>query len=712
MNEAGSATDGSTDRRLAQLRRLVEVLAIGWAVLLAVVFAWRVGFPLELEWMEGGLLHQAHRIAHGQSPYPAPGPEFVPFLYTPLYSVVLAVLGTVLPLGYVLGRVISILAWLATGLAVWRAVRGEGKPRAHAAAAVGLCCAGYVFTFRWLDLARPDTLFIALTLWALVLLREGRDRPRRVLWAGVLMALAFWTKQTAASFVLASGVAALWIAPRQLWIYVVAIGVIDGGGMLLGNALTDGWLWTYVYELHQSHAFNRERFTTKTWGMFVHAWPAVMLVVLGLLAHGLVRTNQRLRAWRSRRAGATTASPDDGTIASASSSSTPTPGWRGLAYWTLMALAGLLVSALGYATQWAEPNAFIPGVVLGAVALAVALPAGGRGERAALGLVSLQLVLSLLVEPLYQPVQQHGLAGLRHSYAWQDPWRTVPRLTQWQQARALRDRIEAAPGEILALHRPWWSLLAGGEGHVGNMGITDVRPDERAEIERALRQAVGERRYAWVWLEGEPPRWLARELSRGYRVQERLHGEARVRPLSGYMSEAGMVTPYERDQLLLALPTLREPPPGTTVIADFESGTLDGWQVLDGRAFTRPQRGTPRKLPLAGPYGGEMLLTSAGPSGRLELQGRVCSPIIELPASGHLELLAGFAGRRSRGLTVELVEEAGGRTVTLAIPPTPHSLHSLRWESPPEWAGARARLCLGDHSSEAALYVDDLWLVP
>ena len=65
-------------------------------------------------------------------------------------------------------------------------------------------------------------------------------------------------------------------------------------------AHTDGRLWTYIYELHQLHAFNRERFTTKTWGMFVHAWPAVMLVLLGLLSRGLARLPARIRAIRGQ----------------------------------------------------------------------------------------------------------------------------------------------------------------------------------------------------------------------------------------------------------------------------------------------------------------------------------------------------------------------------------------------------------------------------
>ena len=728
-------------RSVVASRRVVERLALGWAVLLLVAFAWRLAFPLELEWMEGGLLHQARRIQLGQSPYPPPGPDYVPFLYTPLYSVVLAGLGFVVPLGYGLGRAVSILAWVATGLALWHAVRGEGKPRAHAAAAVGLACAGYVFTFRWLDLARPDTLYIALVTWALVLLRKSGPRVSLAVWAGVLMALAFWTKQTAASFVIASGLGILLVNWRRFGLYAGTIALLDGGGVLLGNWLTEGWLWTYIYELHQSHAFNHERFTTKTWGMFVHAWPAVMVVVFGLVSVSLGRMPARLRRWRASRGtrssesgGSGSESPESGvdsqpgapeagidsgsgapeTSVDPGSKMTevdPVRGGRAQAYWTLMALAGLLVSALGYSTQWAEPNAFIPGVVLGAVALAVALPVGGMGEVLGLALVGLQLLFCLFVEPLYHPVQKQGLAGLSQSYAWQDPWRTLPTPEVWEQASALRAEIEASPGEIFALHRPWWSVLAGGDGHVGSMGVTDVGPEQRRSIEGALREAVKQGRYAWIWVEGEPPRWLAGALLGRYRVERRRHGDQRVRPMSGYMSDAGMVTPYRRDQLLLVPRGPRPLPAGATVIADFEDRTLDGF-VAEGPAFGRPRRGSPRSLPLAGPYGGEYLLSSGGIRGDLKLTGTVTSPLVSLPANGRLEMLLGFAGRRPRGLSVWLEEDGGGgRTVRLDVPATPHSLSTVRWEITPEWSEAQIRVRLGDQSPKAALYFDDLWVV-
>lgn len=668
--------------------RTVKALAIGWVALLLVVFVWRAGFPLELEWMEGGMLHQAHRIAHGQSPYPPPSADYVPFLYTPLYSVVLAALGSLFGIGLTLGRVISILAWAATLAAIFRAVRQEGGPSAHAWAAVGLACAGYVFCFRWLDLARPDTLFIALVTWGLVLLRGCAESWRRAVWAGVLVALAFWTKQTAASFVIASGLGALLIAPRRLFLYATTIAVIDGGGVLLGNALTDGRLWHYIYELHQSHAFNEERFTQKTWGMFAHGWPLVMLVVFGLVSRGLGRLPKALRGGALGRG-----------------------AWRGPAYWVLMAAAGLLVSALGYSTQWAEPNAFIPGVVLGAIAVAVCLPRDGVAQLAALSLLGVQMVLCLVAEPHYHPVQKRGFAGLRESYGWQQPWRTLPTGEQWEQASQLRARIEAAPGPVLAIHRPWWSVLAGGSGHVGSMGITDVLEDDRRAITRQLVASVTAGEYAEVWIEGEPPRWLDRALRRQYRVDDRRHGARRVRPLSGYMSVAGMVTPYRRDQVGWVPKGPRPQPEGTTVIASFEGGALDGFEA-DGAAFRRPVRGPSSRRPAAGPYGGQWLLSSGGRGGRLPLRGSADSAAITLPAAGELQMLVGYTGRRPRGLSVQIVEDGDTRAVALPIPRTPDALALVQWTIEPDWAGAQIRVRLGDESPEASLYFDDLWLVP
>ena len=522
-------------------RRVATGLAGLWALTLALCFALRIGFPLELEWMEGGALHQALRLQQGLPIYPAPSAEFVPFLYTPLYPALLAALGLVVPLDYVLGRAVSVLAVVAVGAGLWRLVGREGKPRAHQAAAVGLWCAGYVFSFRWYDVARADSLFLALLLWGLVLLRDAGERPRRALLAGLLVALAFWTKQTAAVFVPASGLAALWVAPRALPRYVVAIAVIDGLGVAVGQHLTDGELWRYIYELHQAHAFNHERFVRKTWGMLLHAAPPLALLLAGLAAASL------RRAWlrRAGRASAKVMSLRTGPEEHG------TQDMSGAAYWGLLALAGLLASALGYSTQWAEPNAFMPAVCFGAAFVAVALPVG-CGEALALGLVAAQLVFALLLEPRYQPIQDHGLAAgpLLRSYAWQDPSRTLPSAPQRDHARTLRAELAAHEGPILALQRPWWSVLAGGPGHVGAMGLHDVPPHLQRTIERDLVAAVDAGHFSAVYLDGEPPAWLRPALLRRYRLARRRTDAARVLPMTGYMSTAGMVTPWRGPQLL------------------------------------------------------------------------------------------------------------------------------------------------------------------
>ena len=710
-------------RALPWLRRIAESLALIWMLVIAIVFALRIGFPLELEWMEGGSLQQAWRMQQGLAIYGPPSPDFVPFLYTPLYPALLALLGKVFPLGYALARAVSIASVIAIGLALWRLCALEDKPRAHRRLAVALFLSGYVFGFRWLDIGRADALFLALLIWGLVLLRESEGSVRKAALAGLLVALAFWTKQTTAVFVLASGVVGLLIAPRQIWAYAGTIALVAGGGVLLGQWLTDGWLWTWIYETHQTHAFNAERFRSKTWAMFVHATPALALLTLVLagatLGLGIRRVRQFSRLARER--GQFSLGTWLGGVWTALRTK------RGPIYWGLLALAGLFVSALGYATQYAEPNAFLPGILLGSAFLAVTLPDGLREdprddsgelpivrrvlEAAGLILISVQLIFALLVEPMYQPIQDRGLAGLRESYAWQDPWRSIPSMDQRRAARALRDRIEAA-GPLLALHRPWWSVLAGGQGHVGAMGLNDVDPAARAQLQAELRRRVSTGEYAAIWIEGSVPTWLALAL-RDWSVGLRLRDDQRVRPLSGWMSEAGMVTPWRGEQLLLVREPMPTPelPAGAERIADFEDGGLDGFEVVSGLGFSRrAARGIESGVPPVGPHGGARLLSSAAGPTRLRGQGEVRSPLLTIPRGGALELSIGSSAPSDRLQAKLIVEAEPERSVALEIPDTRFGLASLRWSVPDELADVPLRLHLIDGSRDAALFVDDVWL--
>lgn len=675
------------------LRKLVTVLGGLWVAAIALAVAMRIGFPMELEWMEGGSLQHALWIQRGQGIYPAPSADFVPFLYTPLYAMVLAGLGLVLPLGFVLARLVSVAAWVAVGVAMWRALDREGKPQSHAVAAIGLMCSGYIFSYRWMDLARADSLFMALLLWGLVLLRESWGNHRKAALAGLLIALAFWTKQTAFVFVVASGLGALLVAPRQLLSYAGVIAVVAGGGVLVGAAMGDQMLWAYIYELHQSHAFNAERFQTKTWGMFMHAAPFAVLLVIGavgrLSAPWLTNRRRLDRDAENSRAAWLQAH-------------------RGTLYWLLLTVAALLASALGYSTQWAEANAFVPGVIIGALFIAVSLPVGGRGEVVALGAVAAQLLFAAVLEPRYQEIQDHGPGALVRSYALQDPGRTIPSGALRDAAGDLRTELEESGARVLALHRPYWSTLAGGVGHVGSMGIQDVEAADRKRVQAELRRRLREGEYDAVWLEGEPPAWLRRSLSRGFKLERRLTGSERVRPMTGYMSEAGMVTPYRRPQLMFTALGARPPVAGARLILDFEDGTLRGL-TREGDAFgRRPVRPLAGQTRAVGPHGGEFFMSSETASGKRKLTGSVTTAPIELRAGESLSMWVA-ASRVTPQLRVEVLADSSDDI--LATVPSSKPLMVLTQQT---WTTDRARtvrLRFVDEDPRGGLYVDDVWLL-
>src|SRR5262249_59845885 len=97
-----------------------------------VLFVWgtarRFSYGFDREWMEGGMLLPAKRIADGQPLYAPPSIDFVPYLYTPLYPAVVAVLGKIFGIGYALGRFVSLASLAAALVLGYRAARRAEPP--------------------------------------------------------------------------------------------------------------------------------------------------------------------------------------------------------------------------------------------------------------------------------------------------------------------------------------------------------------------------------------------------------------------------------------------------------------------------------------------------------------------------------------------------------------------------------------------------------
>ena len=255
--------------RLFAGRKYLPLLALGpvlWHVaVLAQIFAIRLTYPMDAEWMEGGELHHAWRWLHGLPVYGPPTQGFVPYGYPPFHFVVLAAVGKVFGLDYPQGRAISILLFVLACAVMfreaWRSVDGGPRGLALGGLAVGLAAAAFPVTGGWYDFIRNDTLALALPVLAAGLVGDGRITVRRALVVAALLVATVYSKQTDIFFV-------LWICLFVIvraWrrgLLLSAVALVVGLGILgLAQLSTEGWFWKWV-TLMSKHKLNLERLTT------------------------------------------------------------------------------------------------------------------------------------------------------------------------------------------------------------------------------------------------------------------------------------------------------------------------------------------------------------------------------------------------------------------------------------------------------------------
>jgi hypothetical protein len=487
--------------------KLARTTAVALGVLalaaLAVTFARRAAYPYDLEWMEGGMLCHALRLAHHQPLYAPPSVDFVPFLYTPLYPALLAALSKLgLAIGYGAGRALSLLGYGAASVLGYVFARREGGSRACALVAMALPAAAFAPTGAWYDLARPDSLFLGLTTAALCLGWWRRDSHVGAAAAAALLVAAFFTKQTASPFMIALGAALLVVNWRVAITYGATLAVLGLPLLYAFNRASDGWFWTYVFRLHQQHDFYAAR-------AFV-ASPLRLLAMLGPAA--------LLVPWALKRR----RSP-------------------GLVYATWLALAGAGAACLGFGTQWAFLNAFIPGVFFPAIAIGTAagrlIAGGARADdptpprRPAAVYVALAASIAIapgaLVSALARVAPRSWAIdpSLPRGY---DPGVFVPSADDRAHADALVARLRATEGDVLVPFHPFYAHLAGKETRVHGMGVLDVG---RAGLglPRGFGEALRDRRFALIVmdkLDGNWSQWPAYLAT--YRMSETIAGPRTV----------------------------------------------------------------------------------------------------------------------------------------------------------------------------------------
>jgi Dolichyl-phosphate-mannose-protein mannosyltransferase len=449
-----------------------------------VIALFRLTYPFPLEYLESNSLVEVQRILAGHALYASPAVGYVPDGYPPLYFAASAAAASVLGLSYLPLRLVSLVSSLACFAVLGRLVQRETASAAAGTAAAGLLAATYFVTHTWFDVARVDSLFIALSVAALYAARWMR-RTRGAVAAGLLLAAAFLTKQNG----LAEGVAvltALAAGPRRrlAWTAALTYGTALGISTLALGLASRGWYVYYVFALMTEHTLNHAAF-----GQF---WIVHLVPVLGLACGALVLGARRTPLVLLAGCIALVVESYAALVHSGGEVNDLLP-----VYLAVALLAGL---ALGD-----QPGGLVS---WGADRLARARIAGWRPERirhwvaaAAAALVIAQLAV---------------LANGFH------PGRAIPTDADRAAGSRLTSGMRAVGGTIAVPSDPGLSLLAGLPA-VAHQGAADdvlraSGPAGRASFRSSAARAVAARRFSAIVTEtASPPDGFPRDLMRYYR---------------------------------------------------------------------------------------------------------------------------------------------------------------------------------------------------
>jgi len=225
-----------------------------WAVSLGSIAAFlvlsliRLGSPIELGNGEGMMLDNAIRVASGQPLYVEPTLRFIPFVYMPLYPVLLAPLIKLMGPALWQGRLVDLLATLGFLGVVIAAIRRETGSWLPGVAAAGIFVMGHGLTRGGYDVVRPDPVMLFLAFAGLAILRFNGG-ARGAMLGGAVTALAFFAKQHGLLFAFGGLAYLLFHDRRRLLPYALAVAVVAGGGFLLLSNWLGPWFSFYVQEV-------------------------------------------------------------------------------------------------------------------------------------------------------------------------------------------------------------------------------------------------------------------------------------------------------------------------------------------------------------------------------------------------------------------------------------------------------------------------------
>jgi len=287
-----------TPRWLRAVRVAAVVVACAGALfqlsILVRLFAGRVRYPFDVEWLESSALYQAYRVQHNLYTYGPFKDGYIALNHPPAYPTLLGLLGKVIGVDYAMARTVSFLMFAGAAALVVRALVRHQQGRIEGwglgAFAVGVAAAGAPIFEAFYDLVREDVMavFVAVLGAALVDGQPRKMRPRRIALVAAALTLIVYTRQPAVFF-------AVWIVlfvflrHRRTGFFLALVTAALCGLVLVAiQFASKGWYWMLTIGLMQDHRVTADRFLFGLQIVFKFA-PFIAAIPLATLALAVTR---------------------------------------------------------------------------------------------------------------------------------------------------------------------------------------------------------------------------------------------------------------------------------------------------------------------------------------------------------------------------------------------------------------------------------------
>jgi len=488
------------------LRHFLQSLLILISIFYIGLYLWialhRIGYPFELEWMEGAMVDECRQLIGGNPLYRPPGLDYVPFIYPPGYFVISALSMRLFGVGFFAPRLVSILASCGIMLVLFSIVKRETGSFTAGIVSAGFFAGSYEATGAWMDIARIDSLFIFWVVLGIYCAGRGKGR-----WGSFITALtfsfAFHTKQLALLPAFAVGFYYLLINRRQFLIYIGILFLGTGIGFLLLNIYYKNWYWFYLVEMPASHEVIKKQMIDFWTRDIFRVFP---IAFAGVIYFWVVTGRDFLR-----------------------SRGNP----RHLLY-LLLSFSLIIISWIGRGNLNSYDNTLIPGVL--AFSLILGIEAGVIWKKRLYSPV-ISLGISLLI--LIQFIMLFYLPG-----------KQVPRASDRQAGQRFINYLERTPGDVFVPYHGFLPFLADKQTSAHWVAILEVilagersQSDWAHDLLNQLKNAIQTHKYDVIILDRDD--WFSGLIEGSYQKNNILFPENNIFfPVTGYRTRPQYI--YQR----------------------------------------------------------------------------------------------------------------------------------------------------------------------